>query len=153
EALYLLAGETNGSLLLKLNAFRGLNQLQGDTRDIADWLWKPLFHRFATEEEIQIKAHSSDGSERQLQLQPVPRASVAVSTKDRAAATGGTPNGIATQPLAIEYRSGRGNPKTAHLLVDKKGIRVEPPPAPPAMPGYFLAARTTPPHEEDARNF
>jgi hypothetical protein len=153
EALYLLVGETNGLLLLNLSAFRGLIKLQGETRDIADWLWKPLFHRFATEEAIQIKGRGGDGSDRQLQLRVVPRASVAISTKDGPAAIGGTANGIATQALALEYRTSRRKPQTAHLLVDEKGIRVEPPPPTPAMPGYFLAARTTPPLEEDARNF
>jgi len=43
EAIYLLLGETNLTLVVNTNAFRGLNKIQGDVHAISEWICTQLF--------------------------------------------------------------------------------------------------------------
>ena len=153
EAIYLLLGETNLSLVVNANAFRGLGKIQGDVHAISEWVCTPLFHNFDTRECIEIEGKSSDESLRRLRLKHLPRAGVEFPTdSQRGRELTASVSGVTSNALEIEYVAA-GKSRTAKLIVDEKGIRVEPTPPAPAVPGYFLAARTTTIHEEDARNY
>ncbi len=154
EALYLLLGETNLSLVLNINTFRGLDKLQGDTSEISDWVWSHLFYRFETDQTIDIEGRWEDDSTRRLSLKLVPRTALEVSMGPESAgkASGGA-NGFATRELEIGYSDGGREQRSARMQISVKGVRVEPPPPAPALPGYFLGARGSPSPEEDARNF
>src|SRR5216684_615742 len=52
----------------------------------------------------------------------------------------------------MEYSLEDGTHGTSKLVIDKKGIRVEPASPGPKHPGYFLGARIAPTLEEDAKN-
>jgi len=154
EATYLLIGETNVSLVVNINAFRGLDKLQGEPDDISEWLWMPLFYKFDTHSTIKVEGRWDDVTRRNVGLKLVPRASTQVPFGDQAVRiVRESTNGFSSQALQIEYADDSGESRISQMVIDEKGIRVEPPPPSPSFPGYFLAAKGRVPPEEDARNF
>jgi AAA domain, putative AbiEii toxin, Type IV TA system/AAA ATPase domain len=154
EALYLLLGEVNASLVLNVNAFRGLNVLKGNLQEIGDWLWPPLFHDFRTKELIDIEGAWEDGSKRRLQISLVPLASAVVPIGAQAGTgTDVSANGLVSRALQLEYSPDSDERRVGRMYIEEKGIRFEPPAVSPSIPGFFLPARASPTLEEDARNF
>ena len=152
EAIYFLLGETNLGLVLNVNSFRGLTKIAGDMHAISEWLCNPLFYDFDTARQIEIGGEWDDDSVRELQLKSLPRAALELPIDSQKARelTGGL-NRLGSNALEIKYVAGK-EIRVARLLMDERGIRVEPAPPAPAVPGYFVAARATANHEEDARN-
>ena len=64
EAIFLLAGPTNPELPLRLNLFRGIEQVRADPEDM--WGW--LFYKKRIEHDIWIKAEAEIGRRRAEQL-------------------------------------------------------------------------------------
>jgi predicted ATPase len=153
EAIYLLVGETNLSLIVKINAFRGLERFQGDPDAISEWFWMPLFYKFATQAVVKIEGQCGDTNLCRAELKLVQRTSARVSlgeeiTREARRIT----NGFSARALQVEYANASGERRVSQMVIDEKGIRVEPPPPPLAFPGYFLTARGRIPLEEDAIN-
>jgi len=152
EGIFLLIGETNLSLVTRINAFRGLTTLQGDPDSIGEWLWTPLFHRFETEKAIKIEGKTTKDIKRTLRLELVPRTSAVVSPPDGKVRTAS--NGFSSQALKAEYSDDSGKRHSTIMLFDEAGmLRIEPLPSPPSFPGYFMSARGAVTLEEDAKNF
>jgi hypothetical protein len=153
EALYLLIGETNVALVVRINAFRGLEKVQGDPDAISEFLWTPLFYKFDPHAKVEIEGQWSDATKRKVELKLVQRASARMPFGDQAGHEAkGIVNGVSSRALQIEYTDASGDSRISQMVIDEQGIRVEPPSPPPAFPGYFLAARGKAPLEEDAKN-
>lgn len=153
EAIFLLIGETNTALATTINAFRGLDKFQGNPKEISDWLWTPLFHKFAVETPIVIEAKSSGGKKYKSTLRIVPRPSAHVPLGSRVVREArGQGNGFASKALEIEYLDPSGQSRSSQMSIDEAGIRVEPSPPPPTLLGHFLSTRGNV-TEEDAKFF
>ena len=151
EAVFLLIGETNIALILKINGFRGLlPKIEGDASAISDWLWTPLFCGFDTNSVITVQGLWDD-HEHCIELRIVPLASAKLTLDQATSDVRGSGTPI-TQALQLDYADGDGRSRQSKMLVDERGVRVEPPPPLPMVPGYFHAARTGFITEEDARN-
>ena len=62
EALFLLSGRGNPELVLRINAFRGIKEVQGSPAVIPTTVWRPLFSEFDVDSPIEIRgAHSPHG--------------------------------------------------------------------------------------------
>lgn len=153
EAILLLIGETNLSLLVRANAFRGLREINVvDPNDVADWVWASFFHDFQTQQSIEIEGGNGSRSSRKLRLNIVPRPAIEMSLEDQDTSIASSSNGLASRTLQGQYFvGGKKPPRTAHLMVGRKGIAVQPPQSEYERHGFFLSARGAPPVEEDAK--
>ncbi|MBI4772181.1 MAG: AAA family ATPase [Chloroflexi bacterium] len=153
EAVFLLVGETNLSLLVKLHAFRGLEKMEGDVDSISDWLWMPLFYRLDSRENIEIEGCLENATRHRSRFKLMPRTSAQLSLREHAApAAGAARNGLSSKMLMVEHMNAAGEQLTSQMVIDEKGMRVEPLPPPLSIPGFFLSGRGRAPLEEDARN-
>jgi hypothetical protein len=152
EAIYFLLGESNLGLVLNVNSFRGITKLLGDAHAISEWLSNPLFYDFDTEKQIEIRGKWDDESVRELRLKYLPRAALELPIdSQKARQLTGSLDRLGSNALEIQYLAGKET-RVGKLLMDERGIRVEPAPPTPAVSGYYLAARATANHEEDAKN-
>jgi hypothetical protein len=152
EAIYFLLGETNLGLVLNVNSFRGIDKVAGDMNAVSEWLCKPLFYDFDTKRQVEIGGGWDDNCIRQLRMKYVARAALELPLDSKKAQElTGSLDRLGSNALEIQYLAGKET-RVAKLLMDERGIRVDPAPPAPGISGYYLAARTTANHEEDAKN-
>jgi len=149
EALFLLYGETNLTLLLKLHAWRGLEKYQGDPDAITAWLWNPLFYHMETGRTIVIAGLDDNDQERSVEIDLGPRSAGEVAVTDEGPTENESPRLQSTTRLQVRY-IGAGESHTANMLFDGRNFSVRPLRLPSASRVWFLAARGKNPHEEDA---
>jgi hypothetical protein len=154
EALFVLIGETNLSLALRVNALRGLEKMQGDAEAVAKWVWQPLFHSFETAEYIEIEGKAVDNQSYRAELRLVTLPSARIPLGERLGeGTNGQDGitGFASKALEIQYSSLSGEHRTAQMVIDEEGIKIGPPPPMPKRPGSFLSTKSRATTEEDAK--
>ncbi len=154
EAIFLLLGAMNIGLVIKISAFRGISEFKGNLSSIRESLWNPLFLNFDTRAKIEINGSLSSGGRHSIKLHLVQGSSahLAIGDKSNSKNELGT-TGLPGQVLQLRFEDSSGKTQSAEMIVDEKGLRVEPAPPEPPFPGYFLAAchRLTP--QEDAERF
>jgi len=154
EAIFLLIGEMNIPLVAKISAFRGIENLKGDVASLRDLLWGLLFSNLDGKGTIEIIGTLDTGKQHIVKLEIVAGTSARLAIGDDSVQeTGPRADGLLGQALQLHYTDPTGETRVAEMLIDEKGIRVEPVPPGPSLPGFFLAARhrTTP--QEDAERF
>lgn len=154
EALLLLIGETNLSLLPRINAIRGLQPLNGDNPDeVAGWIWGSFFHDYSTDQAIEIAGRVDHRIERRLRLKIVPSSAAKVSLESRLnGSISSSADELAAMTLQAQfYSSGAKKPNTAYLMIGRNDFSVQPTPPAPHSPGFFLALRGAQFSEENAR--
>jgi len=151
EAIFLLLGVTNVGLVVKLGAFRGIMEIKGDPASIRELLWSPLFLRLDDQATIEIAGTTREGECHKIQLKLTPRRSAMLAVNDESASEPGpSTTELLGQTLQLEYTDPTGGTHSTEMMVDEKGIRIEPMPPRPPFPGYFLAARRRRTPQEDA---
>lgn len=154
EAIFLLIGTMNISLIAKISAFRGIEEFKGDLASVRDLLWRPLFSNLDSRATIEISGSLSTSGQHRVEMQMVPVASARLALgNDSAPETGPRAGGPPGQAIQLRYTDPMGETRSTEMLIDEKGIRVEPVPSEPPFPGFFLAARRRTTPQEDAERF
>jgi len=155
EAMFLLIGAENVTLVVRISAFRGITEFKGDPASVRELLWRPLFLRFDSEATIEISGALSSGGRQSVELRLVPGASARLDVGDESALEIGLGTSqLFGQAMQLRYTDPSGDTHSIQMLVDEKGPpRVEPVPLPPPFPGMFLAARRRTTPQEDAERF
>jgi hypothetical protein len=154
EAIFLLIGAENVGLVAKISAFRGIEEFKGDAALVRESLWKPLFFKLDSEATIEISGVLRSGGQPSVELRLVPATSVRleIGTESALEAGPGT-NRMIGQTMELRYTDPSGATHPNRMLIDEKGVRVEPAPSEPPFPGFFLAARRRRTPHEDAEQF
>lgn len=150
EAIFLLIGETNPALLLKVYTMRGFDKLRGDPAKMSEWVWMPLFYKFGGNETINLRGERNDGKTREVAIKLLPRASTRIAFGEPFAQE---VNGYASQVLQLQCKTETGEELSSQMFFDEQGLRISPPAMAAHLPGHFIFARGLLPLEEDAKLF
>ena len=155
EAIFLLIGAMNVTLVAKISAFRGISEFKGDLSALRKLLWSPLFFGLDDKTTIKISGVRSSGEQQSVEFQLVPSASarLAIGEESGLEFELGTKEWFG-QALQLRYTDPAGKVHPIQMLIDEKDpLRVEPVPLEPPFPGFFLAARRRRTPQEDADQF
>jgi hypothetical protein len=152
EAIYLLIGATNISLVVKISAFRGVQMLKGDPASVRELLWRPLFPNFDSTDTIQVRGALRTGGQQGIKLRLVQGASARLAVGD-APDIGVETNELSGQTMECRYTDPSGDVYSAQMHFDEKGFSVEPASFHLPFPGFFLASRHRTSPQEDAERF
>jgi hypothetical protein len=150
EAIYLLIGAENLSLVLKISHFRGIKELKGEIRSILELLWSPLFYQLETNRKIKIKASLRDGGEHKVELTLVPAGSQTLNLSDE---QGAFKSALSGQILRQAFTDSHAHSTEFEMRFIDGELKIEPVPSNPPFSGYFLYARRSPTQEEVANLF
>ena len=154
EAIFLLIGATNISLVAKISAFRGVEEFKGDVTSVRDMLWRPLFSNLDSNATIEISGALNTSRQHKVELEMVAGTSARLALgNDSAREAGPRTDGLAGQMMRLHYTDPMGETRVTEMLIDEKGVRVEPVPSEPPFPGFFLASRRRTTPQEDAERF
>jgi hypothetical protein len=140
EAIFFLVGGTNISLVVKINAFRGMENYQGDSASIRDALWKHLFHNFDDNTPITIKSNLNTGKNISVVFKQVLDESTVLSTVK----TSQSENiNLPSQSLRLQYVNALGRSYKVDLKIGENEIVIPPSIAEPMFPGIFVTSHRT----------
>ncbi len=142
EALFLLLGDGNPALTLKLNTFRGLTKVQGEPREAADWVWKHLFSRADVRQEARIEGQWGGNGKRALAISTRPMRDVSVDIEH-----GGEARGT---ELVFRFTAKGKKTERALRIGGTEFAKVVGDGGSAEIPGFFLPSRWEATHEEDA---
>jgi len=166
EALFLHCGAYNPALALRVNAFRGIETVKLELGRWVEAPWDSLFHQFDISKSVELAGENTITGHRSLRLrvlrQPSELAPVAQFIKfgpddsQRAIDSGESQKVLDTletaKVLQLESQE-KGGQASYYMILDLKGVRIEPiPPAPP-FPAFFQGARIRIPFGEEAERF
>jgi hypothetical protein len=158
EALFLHSGAYNPELTLRLNAFRGIQQVELEFGRWVKTPWDSLFSQFDTSKIVELVGENEKTGLRILRLrvirQPEELAKIGQSiqhSSDKSESTHSFTSETA-QVLELECTEGK-QPRKYYMILDRKGVRIEPIPPPPPFPAVFLVARGRVSLAEDAESF
>jgi len=159
EALFLHCGAYNPSLVMRVDAFRGIDAFKIELSKQAAVPWSSIFRGFDISKTVELVGENTQTGTRLLQL----RAIHDPSTLEPSALEGSYPlvaeetdvPPSASEPrilleLAYESRERKG---TVYLVLDSRGIRVVPHPPAPPFPTFFQGDRVRIPLADDAERF
>lgn len=146
EALFLHCGAPNPQLTLKVEAFRGVERVKVELgQEVGVTVWDSLFRDFDTSRPVEISASLGEMGRRTLRLR-VLRGPVELEATGLSAATGpgeqegGALTSDVAQVLDLQYevpgRTGR-----YYMILDERGVRVDPIPPRPPFKAYFQSDR------------
>jgi hypothetical protein len=157
EAIFLLIGATNISLVTNISGFRGITELKGDLAALREVLWNPLFSKFDAQRLIKISGTLRSGGQRSLELRVVTDTSMQIAlTENSAPKIGPGTTARLGEILQLQYIEPSGATYSNKMSINENGVRVgpvEPAPLPLPFPGFFLAARRQAPLQEEAERF
>jgi len=166
EALFLHCGAYNPGLALQINAFRGIETVKIELGRWVETPWDSLFHQFDTTKNIELAGEDTATGHRSLRLrvlrEPSELARVAQfinygpNEAQRVIGSDESQKVLDSSEMAkvlqLEYQE-MGRRDSYYMILDKKGVRIEPiPPAPP-FPAFFQGARMRIPFKEEAERF
>lgn len=151
EIIFLLVGNTNISLILSINAFRGMEMFAGEAAAIRESLWSHLFHNLDSQASISIHGKLENGGQISTTLKELDRVSTILpfGGTPQVKADAGTSGGLA-KALHLSYRDITNREYSVILQVGAKGINLPPSKAEPLFPGIFLSGRRRPSLQENA---
>ncbi len=159
EALFLHCGAYNPELVVRLNIFRGIETLKVELGRWVEPPWDSLFYQFDISNTIELTGEDTVTGRRSLRLSELRKAAELARLPHDAQNALGLEE-FATAPhtsetakvLQLEYWQDE-HQSNHYLILDPRGIRVEPiPPAPP-FPAFFQGARMRAPFKEEAEYF
>jgi hypothetical protein len=158
EALFLHCGAYNPELTLRLNAFRGIEQVKLELGRWAETPWDSLFSQFDTSKIVELVGENEQTGHRILRLrvirQPEELVRIGQSIQHSSDKSGGIPSFSSEMAQVLELECTEGEQRRKYyMILDQKGVRSEPIPPPPPFPAFFLAARVRIPPAEDAERF
>jgi len=158
EALFLHCGAYNPALTLRLNAFRGIEQVKLEFGRWVETPWDSLFSQFDTSKIVELVGENEQTGHRILRLQVIRQPQELAKIGQSIQHSSDEPEGIPSlssemaQVLELECKEGEQHRKY-YMILDQKGLRSEPIPPSPPFPAFFLAARVRIPPAEDAVHF
>jgi predicted ATPase len=158
EALFLHCGAYNPELTLRLNAFRGIEQVKLEFGRWAETPWLSLFSQFDTSKIVELAGENEQTGHRILRLQvirqPQELAKIGQSIQHNSDKPEGIPSLSSEMPQVLELECTEGKQgRKYYMILDQKGVRSDPIPPPPPFPAFFLPARVRIPPAQDAERF
>jgi len=167
EALFLHCGADNPSLALKVNSIRGIEIVKVELGGWASAPWDLLFHKSDTSGSIEMLGENTETGRRWLRLRGLPEpveseklAQYIKYGRDDSQQPLFAPSefqkGLYTSEgakvLELQYQDEKVQ-RNYYLILDPKGIRVEPIPPPPPFPTFYLSTRANPLTKIEAERF
>lgn len=157
EAMFLHCGAYNPALALKINAFRGIETVKIELGQWVETPWDSLFSDFDTSRRVELVGENEATDCRILRLkvvrQPEELATIGQFVQHAADRSEGILlSSEVAQVLELEYED-KERRSEYHMILNQKGMRIEPiPPAPP-FPAFFQSARMRIPFAQEAERF
>ena len=182
EALFLHCGAYNPELTVRINAFRGIDQIKYETGGLAETPWDGLFSNFDNTKVVQLLGENDEGGRRIVRLKVVRQPQEVglgqvleyLQQSDTGVPTpleGEPPDVGLVQPplfpssegisvssegsqvLELTYEGAPGRAGRFFMIFDRRGLRVTPIPPPAPFQTVFLSARGRVPSKEDAERY
>jgi len=167
EALFLHCGADNPSLALKVNSIRGIEVVKVELGGWANAPWDLLFHEFDTSKKIEMVGENSESGRRWLRLMGLPgpvdlekladyikygRDKSQISLFAPSESQKGLYSSEGAKVLELQYQDEKVQ-RNYYMIVDTKGIRVEPIPPSPPFPTFYLSTRVNPLGKNEVERF
>lgn len=167
EAIFLHGGAYNPELTLQLNAFRGIEMLRISFGRWNEYPLSSIFYQFDVSKTIELSSEDTIIGYRTVRLKTVGESGERSEVNEAAGASvldestlryeKDEPEGIfstseVAKILELEYKSATKQ-GTCRMIINRKGIRVEPLPTVPPFETFFQGARMRIPLEEQARRY
>ena len=157
EALFLHSGAYNPALILKVDAFRGIEAVQFNLTEWASLPWASIFWQFDTSKTIELVGENTHTGQRWLWLREADRSQIPTSSVQPPLIP---PSDVeaaqlsldATPALQLEFQELDRSSKI-YLVADRSGIRSVPPPPGPPFPAVYYGARFRLPAVQEAERF
>jgi hypothetical protein len=150
EAIFLHCGGQNSELAIRVNTFRGMENVSVAQFPWGEPPWVSLFYRFDTLRDIEIEGQDHLGKARTLRIRSEPEPVVVMAPELKA------PKSFYEATSAhrsILFESQQDGEKTTQRMsIDLTGVRIEGFSTPP-FPAFFYGARTRLPCREQADLF
>jgi predicted ATPase len=144
EALFLHAGAYNPALTMTLDVLRGIGEIKIEFGRWTETPWDSIFRDFDTSRVIRLVGDNESTGRRTLSLRLVRRAEELAGLSQYLAEDRDKSVPLvreSAQVLELEHEEA-GMRGKHQLVVDPKGIRIEPMPPNPPFPGFFVSDRT-----------
>ncbi|MGC8785608.1 MAG: AAA family ATPase [Armatimonadota bacterium] len=153
EAVFLHCGAYNPDLAIRINAFRGIENVQVDFFPPAETPWHSLFRGFDTEEAIELKGCDHRGKERILRIKTTSELVEVKAQPQKAIQTIRDTTSIAQFGHAIVFESIEDEKHiTRKMVLSRAGFVIDEL-IPPPFPAFFQGARVRIPLKEQAHLF
>lgn len=153
ETIFLLLGTTNIHLVLKLNAFRGMESMDGNATSIRDIAWAHLFHNYDNQLIITINGGLVGDKQISITLKETSRQILTLPIGESEGKVTIGSSSVLAQALQLQYKNIKNKIYSVNLQIDSKGINLQPPLVEPLFPGIFLTARRRPSSLENASRY
>lgn len=158
EALFLHCGAYNPELTLRLNTFRGIDTVKVERGRWTETPWDSLFSGFDVSVDIELDGEDDITRRRLLRLRVIRQPQELARFAQLIERNPDDPASLVIQSKVIDivlefaYQQ-EGQDGRYYMILDPKGLRIEPIPPPPPFPAFFLPARIRIPLQEDAERF
>lgn len=167
EALFLHCGADNPSLALQVNSIRGIEVVKVELGGWANAPWDLLFHEFDTSKRIEMVGENAESGRRWLRLMGLPgpvdlekladyikygRDKSQISLFAPSESQKGLYSSEGAKVLELQYQDEKVQ-RNYYMIVDPKGIRVEPIPPSPPFPTFYLSTRVNPLGKNEVERF
>jgi hypothetical protein len=167
EAIFLHCGAYNPQLTLTVNAFRGIEVVEST---LGSWFEHPLnslFNQFDVSKSIELVGQDTVGGHRTLRLRAASESlelaevhqegSISIVEGSDVGYIKDESKGVLSSSevakvLELEHEEG-GKRMPYRMIMDVKGIRVDPPPPAPPFQGFFQGARMRMPFPQQAMRY
>jgi len=159
EAMFLHCGAYNPELTLRVNAFRGIETVKLELGQWTETPWDSLFHQFDITKTLELAGENTVTGQRFLRLKVLREPSELARIVQRVREELGPQESHkvldtseTAKVLQLEYQK-KGQHGSYYMILDQKGVRVEPTPPAPPFPAFFQGARMRVPSKQDAERF
>lgn len=157
EAIFVHCGAGNPELTLRLDAFRGVEEIRVHFAAWQETVWDLLFNEFDTKKTIELHSEDQKAGQRITRLRVLREPEELPPSGELSQPNIEKPEAIAlsseaTQILELEYAE-NGRKRKYHMILDRKGIRVAPMVPNPPFQTIFLPARVRISTTEDSERF
>jgi hypothetical protein len=155
EAIFLHVAAYNPAATLQLSALRGIEGVKIEFGAWTESPWDSIFRNFDTSNPIRLVGDNESTGRRTLTLRVLTQAQEMASLrqylpgKDEKSLS---PLQAPAKVLELEYEQ-LGMHGKNQLILDQKGVRIEPIPPSAPFPGFFVSDRAPRPSTEDAELF
>ena len=154
EALFLLLGASNISLVLTLSGQRGIEKVKGDPGALRDALWRPFFHDFRDATAVVIQGTFEGPHEETVRLRCIPSGTLTLPLNDGgASASSAETRKLPESALELEYVGGGGKTEKIEMRLGTDGVSFHPRPHRPPHTGHLFSASSRISQQQAAERF
>ncbi|GBC95294.1 DNA replication and repair protein RecF [bacterium HR16] len=153
EAMFLHCGAYNPELAIRINAFRGIENVQVEFFPSAETPWHSLFRGFDTTKTIELEGYDHRGTQRTLRIQTTVEPVEVKAGQHKTMQTIRDTASSSQFGHAIRFESvENGTQISRKMMLGRTGIVIDELPAPP-FPAFLQGARVRIPLREQAHLF